>query len=130
MYFKFIKFSRMIKKISPLIAGLLPILLLACAKDKLPVPQTECTENVTYKTDIETIIQSTCAYAGCHISGTPGILDYSTYNGLLAVVESGTFEERVLIQRNMPPPNATGPTSLTEEQLNLIRCWLEQGYPE
>lgn len=102
----------------------------ACVDDQLPVPETECEDEVTFQTEIESIIQSTCAYAGCHISGTPGILDYSTYNTVAGVVESGSFRERVLIQMNMPPPNATGPKSLTEEQKNKIRCWLEQGHPE
>ena len=119
----------MVKRYLLWIVGIV-LIILSCERDKLPVPSTECTDELSYQSDIESIIQTSCAYAGCHISGTPGIIDYSTYNGLLQVIESGAFEERVLIQMNMPPMNANGPTSLTEDQKNKIRCWLQQGYPE
>jgi hypothetical protein len=43
------------------------------------------------------------------------------------------FVDRVLISRNMPPDYANefgGPTMLTEEQLTILTCWAQDGFPE
>jgi hypothetical protein len=120
----------MIKKIQlPLI--IIVSLIAGCSQDQVPEPSTECDGDFTYQNNVEMIINETCAYSGCHISGTTGIPAFSTYNELVEVIENGKFEERVLVQMNMPPQNATGgPTELSEDQLNTLRCWLEQGYPQ
>lgn len=113
-----------------------------CTNDVLPKPdlQVLCdTIQVSYENGIKAIIDQSCAYSGCHAPGGIGTGNYTTYNGLLPVLQSGLFEERVITLRNDPavgmPPNASVyPESikddLTEEELLLIQCWLLAGFPE
>jgi hypothetical protein len=108
------------------------IYIASCSEDDSMMPEIdepECEENITFASDVELIINTNCAYSGCHVSGT-GLPVYTTYDGVVAQVENGRFENRVLTQQNMPPSNASGPTELSEEDLLTLECWIEQGYPE
>ncbi|NBC09988.1 MAG: hypothetical protein GVY26_22595 [Bacteroidetes bacterium] len=111
----------------------------ACTTDRLPEPMLSetCADTVpTYEGRIKSIIETNCAYAGCHLDGTaPGV--YTSYEGLLPNIESGSFRQRVIVEREdpnrgMPPDYAPDgqPKDLTEEELELIECWLDSGYPE
>ena len=109
----------------------------ACTSDALPEPvEPTCTdEDRTYEADIRPIIEQTCAYAGCHLGSAPGV--YNDYDGLLSALESGLFRERVISQEANPnvgmPPNYSPDDrqqDLTAEQLSLISCWLEAGFPQ
>lgn len=110
-----------------------------CTSDKLPVPVlgATCTDTIpVYDPQIRQIIEEACGYSGCHLDGTaPGV--YSSYQGLLPNIESGAFRNRVLQlqddpNQGMPPDYAPEgrPRNLTSEQLDLIECWLDSGYPE
>ena len=112
-------------------------LLAACTADQLPEPQVaDCGATIapTYLVDVKPIIDESCAYSGCHLDSSPGRFD--SYSGLLPYLESNTFRQRVLIDRDpttgMPPNYAPDdrPRDLTEEQLTIIECWLEAGFPE
>lgn len=110
------------------------IYMVSCSEDDNMMPdpdmdEPECEENITFSSDVELIINTNCAYSGCHVAGN-GLPVYTTYDGVVAQVENGRFENRVLIQQNMPPSNASGPTELSEEDLFTLECWIEQGYPE
>jgi uncharacterized membrane protein len=103
----------------------------ACSEDN-DMPEEmdkECTEQYTFSGEVQALINATCAYSGCHAGGL-GLPDFRSYEGLVATIESGRFQNRVLQQMSMPPSNAQGPISLTEEELHLLSCWIEQGYPE
>ena len=111
----------------------------SCTNDQLPEPTLPegCEDAIpTYNDTIGLIIENSCAYAGCHLDGSaPGI--YDSYEAIVAVIESGNFNERVIIQRDdanvgMPPNFAPEgrPKDLTQEELDLIICWVENGYPE
>lgn len=116
--------------------------LSACTNDVLPVPaiQSQCdTMMVTYDAVVKDIIDNSCAYSGCHSPGGIGVGIYTSYDGLLPVLESGLFESRVIVQRDdeasgMPPNNSVYPESmkdnLTEEEILIIQCWLLAGYPK
>lgn len=117
---------------------LLVIGLAACTEDMLPEPMdTGCdSENIpSYNAEVIDIIERTCAYSGCHLGGAPGV--YDDYQGLLADLESGRFRERTITLRadpavGMPPDYAPDgrPQDLTEDELGIITCWLEGGFPE
>jgi len=98
-------------------------------------PEQEIEVVATYDETIQNIIDLSCAYSGCH-NGTPGVPgDYSSYAGLELDLENGSFYRRVVESRDdpvlgMPPDRATGPTDLTEEEFQLILCWVENDYPE
>jgi hypothetical protein len=92
------------------------ILLLACKKEENQFVPVCDGSAPTYDADIAAIINQNCV--GCHSQ-------YATYSGLSNVLNSGAFEREVLIDQTMPQ-NA----SLSEAQLNTIKCWVDNGYPE
>lgn len=112
------------------------ILLTACTTDALPEPvELPCDDVMpTYVTDVQPIIEATCAYSGCHLGTAPGI--YTSYEGLLPQLDAGSFRERVITMQadqnlGMPPNYAPNdrPQDLTEDQLKTIECWLDAGFP-
>lgn len=108
------------------------LLFFACSEESNGVEEMdppECEETYSFSSDIQGIINASCAYSGCHVSGT-GLPPLMTYEQVVVQIENGKFEDRVLVRQNMPPSNASGPTELTESELHLIRCWIDQGYAE
>ena len=113
------------------------IAVAGCTTDALPEPvEMPCTDlQPTYETEIQAIIEQTCAYDGCHLGTAPGV--YVDYAGLSRDLNSGSFRQRVVEQRTdanrgMPPNYAPEgrPVDLTDRQLEMIVCWLEAGHPE
>ncbi|MCB0546737.1 MAG: hypothetical protein KDD19_04065 [Phaeodactylibacter sp.] len=111
----------------------------SCVSDELPEPTLpeSCMDSIpTYAGSIKSIIDNSCAYSGCHLDGSaPGV--YTSYEGLVNVVESGRFKEKVVDLREdpnlgMPPDFAPQgrPKDLTQFEFELIQCWLENNYPE
>ena len=109
----------------------------SCSSDQLPEPmEADCSSDIfTYNNEIKLIIDESCAYSGCHLDSSPGRFD--NYNGLLPYLEDNTFRQRVIIQRGdpvegMPPNNSPEgrPEDLTEEQIQMVECWLDAGFPE
>ena len=94
----------------------------------------------SYEGQVKDIIDQTCAYSGCH-DGAGGIApgNYRSYEGLRAILQNGTFVERTIDQREnpslgMPPDQTVYPESnqddLSELQLEIITCWIQNGFPE
>lgn len=112
------------------------VFVAACTSDVLPEPTELPCDDVmaTYVTDIQPIVETSCAYSGCHLGTAPGI--YTSYEGLLPQLEAGSFRERVITMQadenlGMPPNYAPTdrPQDLTAEELKLIECWLDAGFP-
>ncbi len=83
----------------------------------------------SYITNIQAVVETNCAYIGCHIAGfTSG--DFSTYDGMLPFLENGKFALRSLELQDMPPSNSTGPTELSPEDFDLLTCWIANDFPE
>ncbi|MEL7123489.1 MAG: hypothetical protein AAFO07_28845 [Bacteroidota bacterium] len=108
------------------------VFLNSCTLDELrPTRETSCDNIVTsYELNIRQIVDNTCAYSGCHP-------EYTDFQGILPVLDDGSFNSRVLRlaadpNLGMPPDYAPAnrPKDLSEEQINLITCWLENDYPE
>ena len=99
----------------------LALLTFSCNKTEAFVPVCDGS-SPTYDADIASIIQQNCIQ--CHGSGSSNG-NYSTFSGLSVVTADGKFEKEVLTDQTMPQ---TG--SLSEAQLNKIKCWVENGYPE
>ena len=111
-----------------LLVGVL-LLFSSCYKDneedlyKNYYAQNQCdTSNVRFSTDIMPIIQGNCATTGCHVQGGTGPGIFVNYKGVMDKVNSGTFEKRVLIDKNMPPA-----APLTDCQQQQIQAWLNAG---
>ena len=78
--------------------------------------------DITYSTDVLPIINASCATTACHASGGTAPGNFNNFNELKAKVDNGTFENRVLIQKNMPP-NA----QLSDCDLDILQAWLDNG---
>lgn len=85
-------------------------------------PVTCDVTNVTYSKDILLIINTSCATAGCHVTGGSGPGNFTTYAGVKAKVDNGSFANRVLVQKNMPP---SGP--LSDCNIAKIQKWINDG---
>ena len=111
---------------------------ISCTRDVLPLTDVCMSTMPTYNTNVKDIIDRTCAYTGCHAGRgiAPGL--YTNYNGLIVHIRTGSFEDRVVNQKDhpslgMPPDNSVYPESkqddLTDVQLDILRCWIESGFP-
>lgn len=76
---------------------------------------------VKYATEVKPIITNFCATSGCHDAGT-GARNWTTFSNLKA--NAANIKTRV-INRTMPPSS-----SLTQAQIDLISCWVDDGAPE
>ena len=108
--------------------------IVSCSDDE-EEQQDPCDDiTATYDSTVKTIIDGSCAYSGCH-DGTggnssipSGANDYTSYAGLKASLDGGSFNTRALVSKNMPPTGAM--PELTAAQLEVLTCWHEAGYPE
>ncbi len=86
----------------------------------------------TYNGDVKAVINASCAASGCHSGANANAAipeddkDYTTYAGIKASLDDGSFNTRAIIDKTMPP----SPGELTAEQLELLTCWKDAGYPE
>ncbi len=111
----------------------------ACS-DKLskPEPLALCdTLAVSYNIQIKDIIDTYCAIPTCHIPGGEGPGVYTSYESMSLFLTDDLFKRFVVDFRNDPelgmPPNRAsnpGPKDLTQEDFDIISCWIEKEYPE
>lgn len=90
-------------------------------KGEVPVPVQSLTpcEQVSYTQHIAPVIAANCV--GCHNSS---FADLSTYAGVKAKVDNGSFRQRVLVIKDMP-----GYCNLPDSVMQNIQCWLDNGAP-
>lgn len=107
-------------------------LVFSCSQNRVdikPIPICDGTE-VSYSNHIEPLIKAKCSTGlgsgtGCHDSW---IL---TYDGLKNSVNNNSFLETTVINKTMPKiPNRFGIEALTDDEINLIICWLDNGAKE
>ncbi len=75
--------------------------------------------NTSYKTDIRPIIMNNCAVSGCHDGSVSSLPNFSN----LSTVQANAAEIRNRTQNRSMPPNG----SLTQAQIDLIACWVDDG---
>jgi hypothetical protein len=116
---------------------LLPVLglflITACKHEPLePVGDLLCPEPLSYAVDILPIIQASCNMGGCHAGA------YNTYEGIQPKILSGALVDRVFNRAGdpvlgMPPAMNIYPSApyqeLSEADMEVLRCWVRQGYP-
>lgn len=111
-----------------------------CASDVVEPAEGCDVIEASYDINVKDIIDQSCAYSGCHDgAGGIGPGNYGSYNGLLQDLESGSFGSRVITQKDnpslgMPPDKSVYPQSqqdsLSAIQLEIITCWLQNGFPK
>ena len=101
-----------------LVSLLIVISLSACYYDNEEelYPNLDCTtKTISFSSDISPIINTKCATTGCHVQGGSGSGIFENYNQIKAKVDNGSFRNRVIIQKDMPPSS-----SLTNCQITYI----------
>ena len=73
--------------------------------------------STSLETDIMPIIQANCALSGCHISARS-----PTLNSKIQVISNANAIKSATESRSMPIGR-----SLTQDQIDLISCWVEAG---
>lgn len=105
------------------------VLGLSCSRDKLTAESLICDESINYS-QARVVINTSCAYSGCH-DGISNPDNFKSYAGIEKFFASGRFEDRVFLTRDMPPDYAVdGPTVLTEEEINILKCWQQNEYSQ
>lgn len=105
------------------IGSLILFLLHNCSKDTVPEPE-KCDRVVTFADGIQDILRRKCNTSGCH-DGSSGVGNYSSFRNMEGVIDNGLFRQEVFVRRTMPKEG-----DLTPEELELLRCWSDNGFPE
>ena len=89
-------------------------------------PEYTCTnEAVSYALDVDPIVDTKCAITGCHNGDNGAEKNWTDFSLFQSKAESGIVKFRVT-NRIMPPADSpAGP--LTQEEINTIACWADQG---
>ncbi len=105
-------------------------LLLACNKDETP-DTVDCTGiTPTYTSDIKAILDVSCAKSGCHdVETHENGYDLSTYATAKPVSQNDRFLGAIQHKSGFTPmPENSG--KLSQENIDLITCWVQNGSPE
>lgn len=110
----------------------LSLVFVACEKDDDDVLASfDCTNiNPTYTNDIKAILDARCATSGCHNSSTQaGGINLGSY--MAAENESSNARFLGAInQLSAYEPMPRGGTKLSDNEIELLTCWVDQGSPE
>jgi len=76
---------------------------------------------LSYQNDIAPIIANNCAISGCHVAGAqkPNFSLYANVKANASAIKTRTGD------RSMPQGR-----TLTQEQINTIACWVDDGAPQ
>jgi uncharacterized membrane protein len=104
------------------------IILLGAAFISAPQKNTNACKEAITMTQVTTIIEQRCV--SCHSSrptddvftAPPNGVVYDTPQDIIKLKDK--IMQRVVVTKTMPLNNKTG---MTEEERNIIRCWIEQG---
>ncbi|MCH8904063.1 MAG: hypothetical protein IIA45_09140 [Bacteroidetes bacterium] len=114
-----------IKTIVSLLFASMLLVSVSCKKPDLLIPNCDLS-NPTYDSDIKTIIDSYCTGGICHDAGSKRG-DFTNYATMFPFLTADKFEERVLVLQDMPRGRSK---VLTQEEIDKIQCWVDNGYPE
>lgn len=79
------------------------------------------TTNVTFTPFVSNMVSQSCATTGCHVEGTGRIL-LTDYTSIKAAVDNGTFQQRALINQDMPPS-----APLSSCNVKKLNTWIDNG---
>ena len=111
-------------------AGICLLLLASCKHEDVVL-------KTTYTSNAKTIIDLSCAYAGCHSGPGAGLYvpagskNYTEYDSLALNLTNGKFTNRVLVAKDMPNPTyvpSGHPKTLSQSDLDILTSWKNDGY--
>lgn len=110
--------------ISSFLCAFVIVLAVSCSSDDDPIIEDDCMNvNVSYSTDLVSVINSSCAISNCHVAGF-GFGDFTSYDGIKAKADDGSLRREVVINQSMP---VTG--SISQSDRDNFKCWIEAGAP-
>ena len=101
----------------------------SCHKDKTLVSGS-CGMEISYTTDVIPIIQSSCMTnlgpgTGCHDSWI------TEYSNIVNYINNESWQNEIWTAYTMPKfPNNFAIDSLTADEIQIMKCWVDQGFPE
>ena len=91
-------------------------------------PEYQCTETYSYSQHVLPIIETKCAISGCHNGDLGEDFNWLQFETFHERAESGLLKFRVT--RRIMPPSDSPEGPLSQEQINVIACWTDQGAPQ
>lgn len=109
------------------------IVWLGCTRETFVQEDIDCDDVLTYIDDMIPIIDTYCAYSGCHDGNTSNAVDYTSYSSMERDFDQ--MFDRVVTQqanafRGMPRDDGDGPDEFEPEDFILFNCWIDQNFPE
>lgn len=105
------------------------ILIYACSSDAVNTDE-ECTEQITYTSNVKAVMDASCATSGCHNAQTKADgIDLSTYSEVRDESSNNRFMGSMRHESGfdrMPE----GAQKLSDDVLDMIACWISNGTPE
>lgn len=86
----------------------------------------DCDPIPVYDVEVKPIIAASCAISGCHDNSGAAPGNFTTYDGMLSRLNNGLFQDQVVDTDEMPLP----PAELSLENEEVLRCWIENGFPK
>lgn len=113
------------KNLSWIGIAVLGIALISCKKDDIEEPDVECQEEISYASDIATIVATSCNTSGCHnaASASSGYV-FETH---AQVSDNASIILSVIRHDGGVQAMPQGGTKLPEEQIDKVDCWIQQG---
>ncbi|MCH2228927.1 MAG: hypothetical protein MK105_01190 [Crocinitomicaceae bacterium] len=116
--------------IATIAAVVLSVLIIAsCTKDKVEIVttpvNTNCPDTILYSTQIQPILNQSCATSGCHPGGASSNgYDLTNHSSVSA---NATIILNVIRHDNSVISMPLGATKLPDSVAQHIECWISQG---
>lgn len=107
---------------------ILGLVFTSCLKEKTS-PVDGCDTIISYSSEVRPIIESSCKTGlgggtGCHDAWI------DNYDEVASSIKSGSWPNAVFTLQTMPLiPNEFDIDSLTADEFQTMKCWVNQGYP-
>lgn len=91
-------------------------------EDLVEMTEGQCATTVSFQSEINTIINTSCAIPGCHNGDNGASRNWTIFSN---VEDNAQALRARTTARTMPPPGSG--VTITDEEIDLIACWVQQG---
>jgi hypothetical protein len=118
-----------VRKCQVIVPLVVALVFMSCHKDKTLLLES-CSAKISYSTDIIPIIQNSCMTnlgpgTGCHDAWI------TEHSNIVNYINNDSWQNAVWGSYTMPKiPNNFSIDSLTSGEVQIMKCWVEQGFPE
>lgn len=119
-------------KINLAIITLLSVLAFtACDSDPDPIDLCP-TDGITYNQDVKSLLDTSCAFAGCHSADSAGSIgSLANYADAVDFVASGRLLGAINHEEGFKPmPYPAGTSKISDCNIDVITAWINDGTPE